>query len=262
MDTTFENAPLVEIIAELHWDPTTDKKIDLSQPAFVLFDSDSEAYFTKFLTEIAENGYGMSERMVPPGAPQALFSPTYRIKKIADPSTLFQVGPGLFTANATPPYKSWTTFEPVVKVGVNKLLASRSGPQKDRPFRVVKLRYIDAFKPELTNGMSAEQFMNEILGFKFSIPAAIEYRPDSLNAHLQYKFMGKDGFTVRLTVADGKVAGDNALIMDTTLEMEGPVPPDSDQIMAILGRARRVIHDTFLQLTKPIEGRMRPKTGG
>lgn len=128
MSATFENAPLVEIIAEIRWNPqmvplqTVSGHGPAAAPVMALNTNAFDEFFMRFGGEVYQKGFEQSERLVPSGFPMMLFQPVYRYRKSAsaDASVLYQVGPGLFSANAIPPYKSWDTFSPTVERGENR----------------------------------------------------------------------------------------------------------------------------------------------
>ncbi len=85
MVTTFENAPLVEIIAELRWSPekalnqveighgTVVRTLKTTDPASV-----HEQFFSRFSDEISKSGFTRTERLLPAGFPAMPFQPVYR----------------------------------------------------------------------------------------------------------------------------------------------------------------------------------------
>ena len=181
MTLSFNNAPLVELIAELRWNqlpqmgavPAPPAPQGIQQPTmFVLGHNAVEEFLMRVGGEVYQRGYRLAERLVPPGFPimpsQAVCR--YRSSDANKASTMYQAGFGTFTVNAVPPYKSWEEFAPVVAGGVDALLAARQ-PEGNLPqFLSVSLRYIDAFRETLTEGHDVSSFLSDVLGFTVGLP--------------------------------------------------------------------------------------------
>lgn len=143
MIETFAKAPLVEIVAELRWQPSG-QPLQLTQagggagisPAVFIGDTTLEEFFLGFASHVNQLGFPRAERLVPSGVPLMPFRPVWRFRRSDNESAgvLYHIGPGLFSANAIPPYRSWRDFSPVVKSGVEALLKTRVESEKDAPF--------------------------------------------------------------------------------------------------------------------------------
>jgi uncharacterized protein (TIGR04255 family) len=200
---------------------------------------------------------------VPSGFPSIVGQPVFRYKKGSEEisSELYQVGPGLFTANATPPYKSWVDFSPVVKNGVDALLLARNPAEKDVAFSKVSLRYIDAFGPGLTKGMPLEDFVSEVLGFKVNLPlpvSSLVAQGQKAKVFVQLNFATENGMSVNVAVGEGQVNNSPVVILDTTVSSITPIDPNTESVMVALAAARTIIHDMFFKLTENIHSDMKP----
>ena len=138
----YENAPLVEVIAEVHWalkelQTAPNSKID---PYYDLFRE-------QFLHYVSERGLINQQELVPSIVPPELFpnQPQLRIRKRTVRWPLAQVGPGILTANIVPPYNGWSEFSPFLGMLVDGLF--QSYPMATKTLRVEKLhlRYINGF---------------------------------------------------------------------------------------------------------------------
>jgi uncharacterized protein (TIGR04255 family) len=172
-----------------------------------------------------------------------------------------QVGPGVMSANALPPYESWDQFSPVVETGVQALLNARQGEEKDREFTGVILRYIDAFKDELLDGKTFDAFIDEILGFHVKLPPAVENilekdRRFNINLQTGFSISGKNK-QMNLQVAEGMLQGGSAVIMDMTIAETAPVQPQGAAIMQAFASSREIIHEVFVEVTRPIHHLMK-----
>lgn len=269
MSMTFENAPLIELIAELRWNVHsqplgTPQAPPASIPLMALNANHFDEFFMRFGGEVYKLGYERAERLLPPGFPLMLFQPVYRYRKSDVASVLYQAGPGLFSANAIPPYRSWDDFSPVVKSGIKALLKTRSDTEKEFPFSSISLRYIDAFGPALTQGRDVDRFLREVLGLSVELP-------DGISKHIAVGQMVKpsvqlalplaNGMTLNVGIGEGLVNNETSIIMDTTVSTTGETPADENSAMRKLNIARDSIHEMFFDLTKSIRDLMKP-TGG
>lgn len=265
MTLSFDKAPLVEIIAELRWDQP--HQMTQGQPhetvvlptTFIESNKQDE-FFMRFGGECYQQGFVRAERLVPPGFPTLPFQPIYRYRPAeASSSSLFQIGAGLFSANATPPYKSWEDFSPIVMSGVKALLNARAEGEQSQAFSSVSLRYIDAYDASFWQGLSFSEFMKQVLGFSINLPPAIsslipEGKP--VTPLIQMSVPLHEGETMNISLGHGFTNGSEAVIMDTTVSASTEISADAEAIMASLGKARKIIHDVFLQITAPIHNLM------
>jgi uncharacterized protein (TIGR04255 family) len=216
---------------------------------------------------IYQQGFDRAERLIPTGFPLTLFHPVYRYRKSteADASVLFQGGPGIFSANAIPPYRSWDTFSPVVQAGIEALLKAREETEKMLPFTSVSLRYIDAFKPELTEGRDIVAFIRDVLGITVALPQALTKHMQtgtSAKPTLQFAVPLSNGMFMNINIGEGLVHNEAVIIMDTTIATTTEVPSDRGALMTALNSARTIIHEMFFDITKPIEKLMQPTDRG
>lgn len=271
VNTSRENAPLVELIAELRWNPLRAPEGQVQAgglgPTFVATNPNQfDQFFMQFAGAIHGAGYTQAERLVPPGFPIMGQQPVYRFKEAAQGSTssLYQVGPGVFTANAVPPYESWTQFGPVVEKGVRALLRARLREEADAPFFATNLRYIDAFGPALTEGRDIGRFVKEVLGIDLAIPKALTQHLQSGSAakpSLQFQIPMANGMLMTLSIGEGAVNGQMAILMDTSVATTIDVQPNVEAVMAAFNHAQASISDSFLKLIGPILHLM-PTKGG
>ena len=262
MTVTFKKAPLVEMIAELRWGEA--QPVQPNVPTIMHgMGADLDQFFMSFGGEVYQHGFRRAERLVPPGFPVFPFQPVYRYRRESsdDTAVLFQVGSGLFSANAMPPYRSWKNVSPTVKTGVDSLLKVRLTGEKDKTFSLLSLRYINAFGPELTEGRSIAPFMREILGFELGFPQVIVEQVDpgsSITPQIQFKVPLVGGASLAFLVGEGAINNEPKIIVDMTVTNTQPIFPDADAIMAAFTTARDVIHHVFLRLIKPIETLLQP----
>jgi len=141
-DFLYDNPPLAEVIAEIHWElvPLMSMPGGGVDPSF-------EPFSRSIKTILADSGYTHIERMIPDQVPLEFLAHKVvsRFRTGANTWPLFQIGPGLLTANIVPPYEGWRSFVPTLKLGFEAL--HRAYPSASTHLRIkrMELRYIDAF---------------------------------------------------------------------------------------------------------------------
>ena len=204
----------------------------------------------------------MSERLIPVGFPLLPFTVVYRFRKPpeAKGNFLYQIGPGLFSANALPPYRDWDSFRPIVREGVQALLASRP-PAESVPFATVVLRYIDLFTEEFTEGKQSLRFLNDVLGLRLELPSILREQISDINvvqSGIQLSMPLRNGLAMNLLLQNGAVAGKPGILMSTEVLTVQPTPPDISVVMQTLENAHTSIRLTFMGLTERLSAKMQP----
>ena len=266
MPVTFTNSPIVELIAEFHWETACQAFPGGSQtagaaPAIVDNPSAQENFFMRFSGHVFPASFQQLERVVPHGFPLFAHQPVFRFRSKERPQVLYQVGPGFFSANALPPYKTWESFVPVVREGIAALLLSRDSSEQELPFSLSSLRYIDAFRPSLTNGLDIASFMTEVLGIQLALPDGVRRHSDpekTIKQSLQLQVPTKNGATMYIGIGEGLANGELAYMMDTRVIAASHINADVDSAMQSLDVAHGIIHDLFFDVTKPIAELMNP----
>jgi len=261
----FANPPLVELVAELRWVPgQASPSSSQSGPVTIQFPmAFAEEAFENFRRSIAQKGFTSSERLVPIGFPALPFAVVQRFRKLSNQENYaYQVGLGVFSANALPPYRDWDSFRPIVREGVETLLAARH--VSDRANVSVILRYLDVFTDEFTEGRKSVEFLNDILGINLTLPAtltelALNLR--ELQAGLQLSFKIKEGLSMNIGIQEGGVGAKTGIVMSTEVFTVQPVTPQVDDIMRNFETAHSYIRGTFLVLTTKIRDKMNPAEG-
>jgi uncharacterized protein (TIGR04255 family) len=256
----FPNAPLVEILAELHWLPTAPLAgafplvPNLNSPVPVLTDGGQEQFFSNISTHSGDHGFDRVERMIPLGFPALPQQPVFRFRSTKRPSELLQVGHGMFSVNGLRPYSSWESFKPVISSGLELLFASRM-PGIPGPITEVILKYVDLFDDSLLGRKKALQFCNQVAGLDLRLPEVMrDIAKDSENTdiNLSVKFELGWGAELRIVIADGHANGKSGVVMDTTISMRENLPQDTAGILSVLDRAHDDVRRLFLAMTQPI----------
>jgi uncharacterized protein (TIGR04255 family) len=273
----FEKPPLIELVAEFRWygtDPNGQNVIDPN--AIAVSGSELELFYDTFRQIVAERGFNTSERLIPNGFPHPMQQPVirYRNSDAAKANAVLQIGVGLMSVHALPPYENWEAFRPVIETALSSLIETRRRvvdnrlkelPRplpltEDKEFVAISLRYIDSFGPEMSRGRTIRQFFDEVLGVKVTIPKAISDQvadPASISVSLQMKTTLENGGQLQMGL--GPNPNDSqSIVMDTIVLCEERVRWNLEGPMALLERSHDSIRQLFVGMTTPIHDLMQP----
>lgn len=259
---TFDKAPLVELIVELKWGHAAlfqPHSIGTFAPQGFFSTGDpaqSEEFYSRFGNECFSNGLQRVERLIPPGFPTIPGQVACRYKAGDAPITnLLQVGPGVFTANGLPPYKSWNEFLPFFKSGYAALLKSRTASENTLPFSSVAIRYINAFGAEYLEAFNQSELLKQ-LGFDLRLPTPVSGEiSDGANTQivLNYTTNLKDGGKITLIVGSGQTPAGTAVVFDISITHEHV---DAGSVEQCLSSAQAIIEKMFMESTAPLHHMM------
>lgn len=269
MSESVENAPVIEVIAELRWRPLAVPEGLFSGPGPKMIPPPlggrTHEFFGRLSDRMCALGYTKTTRLVPEPFPMLVQQPVLRFEAPENgrPKSLYHVGPGLFSANAVPPYESWSSaFSATVARGVEALLATRDAAEKDVLFEGVTLRYLDAFGPVLTEGRDSLDFIREVLGISVDLPAALtQHLHDGATwkPFLQFHLPVGDGLVMSIAIGDGFANDQPTVLMDWSLSCSYPVKPDAAEVMNVLNHAHDLIYRSWKEMMKPISHLMPKK---
>lgn len=266
MPISYDNPPLIELIVELRW----------GTPAFLLpsavAGTDAGAAITPQIAEhlfmhfgavASGESYGRFERVIPPGFPLAPFQVAYRYRPTdsENNATLYQMGNGVFSVNALPPYKNWDQFKPVIQRGVQmRNEAFKRMGIEPPPFSSGIVRYIDAFQGPLLGNYSTRAFLTDVLGFKLTMPPILEEvctERQQIIPQLQLTLPVAPG-QLQIALSEGQLNNQRAVVVDTSVTMNRQLSTDPSSTVIELTEARNVIHEIFMQIAKPLHDHMNP----
>ena len=270
MGITFAKAPLVELITELRWVPQGSTALEPAAapqqsilPTVFFGGTKQEEFYMRLGGALHKSGFNRSERLSPAGMPFVLHQPVYRFRSEAEEtaSVIYQVGYGVFSIHAIPPYHSWAKFFPFVKAGIEVLLESRLDADAKQPFTQATLRYIDFFGEELMQGRDIPAFMSQIFGISMTLPVALAKAAASkeVKSLLTKVVVPIEIGDLTLSAGDGKFNNQPGILLDTIASSGAEIVPSLDAIMKIFESAYSVIHKLFLEITKPIHELMKPQ---
>jgi uncharacterized protein (TIGR04255 family) len=270
MPLTFAKAPLIELIVELRWTPQGSTALEPSvvqaglSPTIFLGGTKQEEFYMRLGGALHKTGFNRSERLAPPGIPFLLHQAVYRFRSEEGDkaSVLYQVGFGMFSIHAVPPYHSWSKFLPFVKNGIEILLQSRPEADMKQPIGQTNLRYIDFFGYQLTKGRDVQSFISGVLGISTSLPVALTKFAASkeLKSLLTKVVLPTKIGDLTVSVGDGQFSNQPGILLDTTVS-SSEIAPSLDVIMGTFDAAYNVVHELFVELTRPIHDLMQPQGG-
>lgn len=265
MPITLRNSPIVELIAEVRWDISAQPLVGAPPGApmgVVSNPAEWEALFMRFIGPAHQAGYPQIERLVPTGFPLFAHQPVFRFRPQDGKGLLLQIGPGILTVNATPPYKTWDDFAPEIVKGLEALFIARGEADNQVPFSTLSLRYIDAFDESLTQRADIAEFLRNVFKIEVLLPEAItKYaRPNAaIKPSLQVQVPMPEDRMLSMGIGEGIANNNPAFVVDTLISVLKPTQPVIDEVMIELGSARAVIHEMFFALTLPIIELMQPE---
>ena len=252
MDYVYENAPLVEVIAEIHWhlteiDQASNTKID---PYYYLFQQE-------FLSHAKEIGLQHVEELIPDFVPPQFTpnQPRLRLRATAENWPLAQLGPGIITVNIVPPYNGWKEFEIFLSLLVDELFVCY--PETDSNLQIEKLhlRYIDGFGEHFGFDRYAD-FAKIMLGINEPLPEEFVncfVKKDTEVTYLiesRFTNSNPDGSSSIVKLTPGKLKNKNALILEMQCEsiVNGDSANNPGEIKHWFYEAHNCLHKQFNQL--------------
>jgi len=254
VDFVYESAPLVEVIAEVHWrierlTTVPDGGID---PQFSALLANLEQAFPRA-------GFPVVERLIPSQIPIELLAdkPILRYWRGTRQYPLIQIGPGLMTANIVPPYDGWNAFKPVVLQALDVLKSNY--PMADALLKIerAQLRYIDGFTKR--HGLTTYgHFVRENLAVAFSLPNEITNSVQSpaedhivCSADFGFPLRGKPNNSGVIRLRPGKVGEEPAAIMECAVHWQEPHEGIRlDALPEWFDEAHSCVSDWFFALVK------------
>lgn len=261
----FAKPPLIELIAEFRWLPLNPQGEEITNPATILqAGPQGEAFYDSFRRAVAANGYPLSERLIPLGFPHPMHQPIFRFSRDSQgpgpTGSIYQIGAGILSVHALPPYENWEAFRPIISSGLDALIATRLPPSRINAFTSVSLRYIDAFSQELRGERSEREFLSEVLQLDVHLPASLleeAATPNLVQVAMQLKSRTKSGLDLTLSVGPNVDQGDpQRIVMDTMVSSPTPTECNRESALEVLERAHTCIRSLFVGMTGPIHNLM------
>ena len=241
----YDNPPLREVIVEYRWALTTLRIVEGVQ-----IDPFYQAVLQKFTTAIAKSGFGVVESRVPDDAPIELFAhqPTRIFRMKPNMWPIFQIGPGIFTANAIPPYGGWSSFIPHVKKGLDQFL--KIYPEEFLSPDRIRLRYINGFVA--SHGMTSQAaFIRDALKLVCPLPETIvSSAEDGLDSITQtgrarIGLATQAGAQGEIVWNTGRVKSEEAVILELRISTPASTMKSSADLCSSLNKSHELISKWF-----------------
>lgn len=259
MDFVYRNAPLVEVIVEVRW------KLF---PLAALPGGAVDPFFTEALPVFQESlrklGYGHAERLVPNDFPLEMMpgQPIWRIRREPNLWPLYQLGPGLLTMNAAPPYRGWVHFRDMVGQGIAVAQGAYETVGGRLNVERLALRYLNSFTEKLGYGNHAE-FLSEHLGLSVGVREGVEkgvgskWLERAVMAELTAPLDEPAGATITIKAGNAHVEGAPACLFELAVATGASGASDHS---GWFDAARTSIHTVFnTMLSAELRERIGPK---
>ena len=252
-ETVFDNAPLVEVIAELRW-----QTVPISTVPGGSVDPFFDSTLNALRAELSALGLQFEELVVPAEIPKELLTgkATNRFRSGPNQWPLFQIGPGIFTANITPPYDGWTTFVPFLRNGLDKLFASYPASSQTMKLEAITLKYVDAFTAA-HGRQDAWDFLSEGLGFSIVPPAEliddelVNGGPRDGILAMSFNAAKPLGSTLNINISNGTKDNAPATIFQIGMTSNlGKSAPNLDNVVSWFNDAHEVLSKSFRKILR------------
>ncbi|CAO4184898.1 hypothetical protein EEDFHM_04637 [Methylorubrum populi] len=259
MDFVYRNAPLIEVIVEVRW-----KLFALSAiPGGAV-----DPFFIEALPVFQENlrkiGYGHTERLVAGDFPLEMMpgQPIWRFRREPSLWPLYQLGPGLLTMNAVPPYRGWVHFRDMVSQGIEAVQCAYEAVGGRINVERLALRYLNSFTDKLGYGNHAE-FLSNHLGLSVGVREGVEsgvgskWLERAVMAELTAPLDEPAEATITIKAGNAHVEGSPACLFELAVARGGPGVADYGAWFDV---ARSSIHKVFnTMLSEELKERIGPK---
>jgi len=261
-DFLYKTAPLIEVIAEVHWE---------LQPLLAIPNAAIDPHFPVLLREFRElakaGGFSWIEQLVPDQIPTEMFphSPRVRYRREPEKWPLFQLGPGILAINIVPPYEGWNAYRQYINQAIDWLFTSYPLPDKYLKISKLELRYLDGFTRALGYSNYLD-FVRKELTFNFTVPAHIaalfKAPQEALFAvEMQLPVASPSESLAVFKLSPGQVKNEDALIMEMTCRTARPAGSQKPSaILQWMDTAHSLLREAFAQITsESLKTRMGPK---
>ena len=186
------NAPLKEVLFEMHWDLELD-------PEDILYDPGFESAIEKFIKSCQQD-FKEVTILKPDSIPSKAYinRVTHRFFKIKGQHPLYQAGPGVFTVNDNNKNYIWKDFFHMVKDGIKCLQASY---ERELTLSKVQLRYIDSVSPYILGDEDKFEFLKKHMNINVESYPFVD--GELKNIHFAKSFNIDESKNLNLTISTG-----------------------------------------------------------
>jgi uncharacterized protein (TIGR04255 family) len=248
-EQVYDRAPLVEVIAEVHWSL---KQLHSAPNAWI--DPYFDLFRDQFLAASSAN-LPFVEQLVPKEIPVEFVAnqPHLRLRPEQNGWPLVQIGPGILTVNAVPPYDGWSHHRDFLNWVLEALWNSYPLAAQTLKVSQLHLRYIDAFDD--TFGLERySDFVSGNLGIanpirKSVVDSVVADGTDvTFAVDSQFQNKSPEGSIGRVRVNRGQANGKDAVIVEFHCDSQTTALP---QVTGAVGgwfdEAHATLHTMFDQ---------------
>lgn len=244
-DFLYSNPPLIEVISEVWWKTTRIEAIPGASidPHFLVFRDE-------FFKRMKKNTFERRERVVPQAVPIELTSgtPIFRFRKGPNKWPLYQIGPGLFTANIVPPYGGWKEFKKFLDQGITYLYQSYPLSKDYLDISRLELRYMDGFQSNNGPITNYSEFVRDHLGIDLKLPKPSDGKIASprLIGQIEVSLPNLQGSQGIISVRPGQVKKKDAILMELVVRRNKfSKKIEKREIVTWFNKAHQVLHNWF-----------------
>lgn len=232
-----KNAPLKEVIFELHWECPIDNNGTFYDDGFELAQGK--------LADRLKSSFPIHRKIIPDGAPIKFFgAPMHQYWKGEFVWPVVQHGQGMIAVNEVEAGYEWeASYKPTVIQAIDHLTASY---EDELVFNRVKLQYLDAWdlSEESPTDFIAKQLQTEIYN-KYELPGNLR----SIN--IQQNFELENGSMMGLNIFNG-MNNENqkpSVIWTTTVEKQSKM--NREEVIDCLESAHSAVSSMFKKMLNP-----------
>ncbi len=229
----YKRAPFVEIIAEIKW---------ALKPLASVPGGGIDPFYDDFKDAITalfkDGGFGVTEALVPDQIPYELTGHQVRsrFRENEGEWPVYQIGPGILSANWARPYLGWNKFYEHLANGISAIFEAYPVSVRYLNLSEISLRYINAFPLPAGGDLRAKELREMLnvdlqLGEGFEQIVGAEEQP-TVGVDIVGQLRNLPGTKSRLKCSGGKLKQDAAVIVQTVAEM-GLTTADADQVMIL-----------------------------
>lgn len=188
-----KNAPLKEVLLEIHWD------LDFNSDEKILIDKGFDEAALNF-TNACQQDFKEVELLKPSNIPPSAYihRVTHRFYKIRNQHPLYQLGPGVFTINDNNKNYVWSDFRQMIEKGISCLKASY---QKELVPLRIELRFIDSVSPFCLQNSTKFDFIQEHLSINTDREGLWADKLDNIDIVRRYNI--SDSMQLNLNIMTG-----------------------------------------------------------
>lgn len=202
-----KNAPLKEVIFELHWE------LDFIAQQQLSVDNGFEEAVMNF-RNICFPQFEHFQLLIPSGMPYPLLNNqvTHRFFKEKDKHPIFQIGPGVFTVNDNNKNYIWNDFRALIHNGVKYLQESY---KKELVPSKVELRFIDAVNCSVFGQQSKFNFLREHLNVNAESYPFVNGELVDINFTKRFLIEKDSYLNIKVSTGRDKKLGEDVIIWHT-----------------------------------------------